>query len=168
MDTPSILSSAAERARAAFEAAGVAVEVRELPASTHTAAEAATAIGCRPEQIAKSVVFRGRESGRPVLVVASGPTRIDPARVGPLVGERIKIADRAFVEEATGFPVGGVPPLPPPEARAIVVDEALLALEAVWAAAGTAHAVVRLDRAGLLAAAGANVLVGPVGPATAS
>jgi prolyl-tRNA editing enzyme YbaK/EbsC (Cys-tRNA(Pro) deacylase) len=151
-----------DRVRAALEATGVVTEARELPASTHTAAEAASAIGCTLEQIAKSVVFRGRESGRPVLVIASGPTRIDPARVAEIVGERVKIADPAFVEAASGFPVGGVPPLAPADALATVIDDRLAAVEVVWAAAGTPNAVMRLRAAELLALAGPEARVAVV------
>ncbi|MEZ4503330.1 MAG: YbaK/EbsC family protein [Dehalococcoidia bacterium] len=151
-----------DRVRAALDAAGVVTEARELPASTHTAAEAAAAIGCELAQIAKSVVFRGRESGHAVLVIASGPTRIDPALVGALAGERVKIAAPEFVEEASGFPVGGVPPLAPPEALATVIDERLAALEVVWAAAGTPNAVMRLTSKDLLALAGPEARVASV------
>ena len=86
------LKESAKRVQAALAARGFAFEVREFPAGTRTAAEAA-AIGCAVGQIAKSLVFRARESGRPVLVIASGANRVDEAAVGALLGEKIGRAD---------------------------------------------------------------------------
>jgi len=90
-------------------ALGADFEVLEFDASTRTAADAAAAIGCTVSQIAKSLVFRASDSGRPVLVIASGSVRVDVAKVSALLGEAIGRADADFVREQTGFAIGGVP-----------------------------------------------------------
>ena len=71
------LSTSARRVQEALEAQGFDLQVVELPASTRTAAEAAEAIGCSVGQIAKSLIFRGQDSGSPILVIASGTNRVN-------------------------------------------------------------------------------------------
>ncbi len=139
------LKASARRVQEALAAQGFAFEVREFPDSTRTSAEAAAAIGCSVAQIAKSLVFRGGESGRAVLIIASGANRVDPAKAEALLGEAIKRADADFVREATGFAIGGVPPLGHDRPLVTLIDEDLLAFEEVWAAAGTPNAVFRLS-----------------------
>lgn len=118
--------------------------VLEFDASTKTAADAAAAIGCTVAQIAKSILFRASASGRPVLVVASGPNRVDEKRVEALIGERIGRADADFVRTSTGFAIGGVPPVGHLTAPIVLLDETLWAFSEIWAAAGTPSAVFRL------------------------
>ena len=120
--------------------------VLEFDASTRTSEEAAAAIGCAVEQIAKSLVFRSA-SGKPVLVIASGVNRVDEKKAAALVGEKISRADPEFVRESTGFAIGGVPPLGHDRELPTIVDESLRRFEYVWCAAGTPNAVfeVRLD-----------------------
>jgi len=110
--------------------------VSEFPEGTRTAADAAAAIGVEVAQIVKSLVFR-RASGAAVLVVASGANRVDEQKVAALLGEPIGKADAAFVREATGFAIGGVPPAGHVAPIETLVDRDLLALDEVWAAAGT-------------------------------
>lgn len=136
--------ASAERVRAALAALGCDFQVREFPESTRTSAEAAAAIGCGVGQIAKSLVFRAKPSGRPVLVIASGANRVDEKKVGRLIGERISRAAPEFVREKTGFAIGGVPPVGHPEPPVTLIDRDLLVFEEVWAAAGTPNAVFRL------------------------
>lgn len=131
-------------------------EVLEFEASTRTSEEAAAAIGCSVAQIAKSLVFRSA-SGRPVLVIASGANRVDEKKVGSLIGEKIARADPDFVREQTGFAIGGVPPVGHSTRPVALIDEALTALEEIWAAAGTPNAVFRLTPADLLALTGGTV-----------
>ncbi len=133
------------------------LEVVELPHSTRTAAEAAAAVGCEVAAIAKSLVFR-TDAGRSVLVITSGANRVDEARVGELLGEPIGRADPEFVREATGFAIGGVPPVGHAVEPAVFIDEDLLALPEVWAAAGTPNAVFRLTPAQLVELTGGRVL----------
>jgi prolyl-tRNA editing enzyme YbaK/EbsC (Cys-tRNA(Pro) deacylase) len=121
-----------------------------MPGSTRTSAEAAAAIGCTVAQIAKSLLFRGRDSGRPVLVIASGINRVDEGRIAALVGERISRPDADYVRGATGYAIGGIPPVGHAEAITTLIDADLLALEPIWAAAGTPFAVFRLTAAELV------------------
>ncbi|HKH95164.1 MAG TPA: YbaK/EbsC family protein, partial [Beijerinckiaceae bacterium] len=75
------LPPSAARVQAAAERLGLAIAVRDMPASTRTAEEAAAACGCDVAQIVKSLVFAGRDSGRPYLLLVSGKNRVDEARV---------------------------------------------------------------------------------------
>ncbi len=137
-------AGAAARVQAALEAAGLPLTVREFPASTRTAADAAAAIGCPVEAIAKSLIFRGQSSDRPVLVVASGANRVDEKRLAALVGEPIGRASADFVRAKTGFAIGGVPPVAHETAPVTFLDEDLFELAEIWAAAGTPNAVFSL------------------------
>ena len=138
-------SRSARRVQEALAARGFAFDVKEFPESTRTSAEAAAAIGCAVGEIAKSLVFRGAESGEAVLIIASGANRVDPAKAEALLGEAIGRADADFVRAATGFAIGGVPPLGHDRPLVTLIDEDLLAFEDVWAAAGTPNAVFRLS-----------------------
>ncbi|HVI76094.1 MAG TPA: YbaK/EbsC family protein, partial [Anaeromyxobacteraceae bacterium] len=102
-------------------------------------------------------VFRARQSGRAVLVVASGAHRVDEKRIEALVGEPIGKADADFVREQTGFAIGGVPPLGHAREPVAIVDEELLKLERIWAAAGHPNAVFGLTPAELVAMTGGRV-----------
>jgi Cys-tRNA(Pro) deacylase len=130
-------------------ALGDAYEVLEFDAGTRTAADAAAAIGCTVAEIAKSLVFRGRQTGRPVLVVASGDNRVDEKKVATLLGEKISRADADFVREMTGFAIGGVPPVGHATAPLTLIDEDLMKFATIWAAAGTPNAVFQLKPAAL-------------------
>ena len=151
------LKQSAQRVQDALAARGFKNQVVELPASTRSAAEAARAVGCQVGQIVKSLVFRAAVSGRAVLVVASGENRVDEGKVGALLGEAIARASAEFVREQTGFAIGGVPPLGHARPLEIVVDEALLRHEQLWAAAGHPNAVFPLTPAELLAMTGGRV-----------
>ena len=139
-------------------ALGDRFQVLEFDAGTRTAEDAAAAIGCGVAQIAKSLVFRASESGRPVLVVASGVHRVDEKKVAAAAGERIARADADFVREATGFSIGGVPPVGHRIAPIALIDETLMPLGEIWAAAGTPNAVFRLTPADLVALTGGRVV----------
>jgi prolyl-tRNA editing enzyme YbaK/EbsC (Cys-tRNA(Pro) deacylase) len=146
---PEALTAAAQRVQDALKALGVPCRVVELPASTRSAAEAAQAIGCRVEQIAKSLVFKGQSTDRPVLAIVSGANRVDEERLGELLGEPTAKADAEYVRQRTGYAIGGVPPVGHAESLACVIDEDLLRYDEIWAAAGTPRAVFRLTPADL-------------------
>ena len=148
-----------ERVRAALLAAGHADTITIFPASTRTAAQAAAAVGCTVAQIAKSIVFRA--GARAALVITSGANRVDPAKAGAALGVALSRADADFVREATGFAIGGVAPLgfrvghlSPP---LILLDEDLLALDPIWAAAGAPTHVFRTTAAELARISGGTV-----------
>jgi prolyl-tRNA editing enzyme YbaK/EbsC (Cys-tRNA(Pro) deacylase) len=129
------VSPSARRVRDRLRELGFDVEVLELPGGTRTAADAARAVGGRVEQIAKSLVFRGRETGRPLLAIVGGANRLDERRLGALAGE----------------PVGHREPL------VTFIDEGLLRHEEIWAA-GTPNAVFRLPARDLPALTGGRVV----------
>lgn len=135
----------AQRTQSLLNEAGIDIRVVEFEQSTRTSAEAAAAIGCTAAEIAKSIVFRGKQSGQAVLVVASGDNRVSEAKVKQLVGEALGRADADFVRAATGYAIGGVAPLGHTQAVKIVLDQDLLRFEQIWAAAGTPFSVFPLS-----------------------
>jgi prolyl-tRNA editing enzyme YbaK/EbsC (Cys-tRNA(Pro) deacylase) len=139
------LPASAQRVQEALEAIGVSLKVLEMPDTTRTAQEAATAIGCTVAQIAKSILFRGAHTGKPVLVVASGVNRVNERCIAEQTGEPLEKAKPEFVRSATGYVIGGVPPVGFPKPVETWIDEDLLINSEVWAAAGTPFAVFRLD-----------------------
>jgi len=144
------LSSGAQRVQDVLNTFGMKLTVLELPDSTRTAKDAANAIGCEARHIAKSLLFRERESGQPVLVIASGINRVNEKKIGEINGEAIEKADADFVRERTGFAIGGVPPVGHLEEIKTFIDEDLFGYETIWAAAGTPNAVFKLTPADLL------------------
>jgi prolyl-tRNA editing enzyme YbaK/EbsC (Cys-tRNA(Pro) deacylase) len=151
------LKPAARKVQDALAARGFPNEVVERAESARTAPEAAAAVGCEVAQIVKSLVFRGRTTGRGVLVLASGSNRVDLSRVEALIGEPVEKADAEFVRRATGFAIGGVPPLGHPEPLLAVVDEDLRRFVRIWAAAGHPSAVFALTPDELVAMTGGTV-----------
>lgn len=138
---------------------GDEVTVFEFDASTRTAADAAAAIGCSVAQIAKSLIFRAQQSGRPVLVIASGSVRIDERRIAELLGEKIGRADADFVRQNTGFAIGGVPPVGHRVPPVTFIDESLFDHDTIWAAAGTPNSVFQLTPDDLKRLTGGTVAV---------
>jgi prolyl-tRNA editing enzyme YbaK/EbsC (Cys-tRNA(Pro) deacylase) len=155
---PEELSGSAQRFQEYLQQRGFTHQVVELPASTRTAKDAAQAVGCQPGQIVKSLVFKTRHSQKPVLVLASGPNRVDEQRLSALAGEPIEKADADFVRLHTGYGVGGVPPLGHKELVTAFIDETLLQYDTLWAAAGTPHAVFQLTPADLQAMTAGRVV----------
>lgn len=129
---------------------GIDLEVVELPASTRTAVDAASAIGCTVAQIAKSLLFRTAAGKEPLMVIASGVNRVNESRIAEFVGEPIEKPDAAYVREKTGFVIGGVPPVGHPITIRTFIDEDLLKLDEIWAAAGTPNSVCKLSAEVLL------------------
>jgi prolyl-tRNA editing enzyme YbaK/EbsC (Cys-tRNA(Pro) deacylase) len=139
-------------------ALGDRFRVLEFDASTRTAADAAAAIGCEVAQIAKSLVFRGANSSRAVLIIASGADRVDEKKAALAVGEPIARADADFVREATGFAIGGVPPVGYKSPPIVLIEESLMRFDEIWAAAGTPNAVFRLTPSELVELTGGRTV----------
>ena len=135
---------------------GPEYQVLEFEESTRSAEDAAVAIGCPVAAIAKSLVFR-QADGAPVLVIASGANRVDESKVAAVLGQAIGRADPDFVREHTGYAIGGVAPVGHPAPLRVLLDRDLLALEEIWAAAGTPNAVFRMTPAQLRALTGGEV-----------
>lgn len=144
-----------ERVRANLHEQGIEAQPVEFAESTRTSAEAAIAIGTTVAQIAKSLVFMA--DGQALLVIASGVNRVDTAKLGALLGAKIKRADADAVRQATGFPIGGVPPVGHTTPLRTLIDEDLMAFESIWAAAGTPNAVFQTTPADLVKMTGGQV-----------
>lgn len=151
------LSPAVLRVREALRQLGSAAEPVQLEGTARSAAEAASAIGCSVAQIAKSLVFRAAD-GSAVLVVASGANRVAEAKVAAALGQAIGKADAEFVRQATGFAIGGVPPVGHATALRVFLDADLRRLDPIWAAAGHPHAVFRTTAAELERLTGGRVI----------
>jgi prolyl-tRNA editing enzyme YbaK/EbsC (Cys-tRNA(Pro) deacylase) len=156
IDRERALSASARRVQDALAAAHVATVITEYDVPARTSAEAAAVLGCAVAQIAKSLVFRAA-SGRPVLVIASGANRVDEAKVAARVGEPIGKADAAFVRQATGYAIGGIPPLAHAQPLLALIDRDLLHHKTIYAAGGTPHAMFPLSPADLVRIAGGDV-----------
>jgi prolyl-tRNA editing enzyme YbaK/EbsC (Cys-tRNA(Pro) deacylase) len=136
--------------------AGVDARVVEFEQPTRTSAEAAAAIGCSVAEIAKSIVFRGGDSGQAIVVVASGDNRVSEAKVASSVAEPLLRADAEFVRTATGYAIGGVAPIGHAQPVKLLLDADLRRFEMVWAAAGTPYSVFPVSPDQLRALTGAE------------
>ena len=105
------LSPSAQKIQSLLASLGYDYTVIEHAESTRTAQEAADLAGCELGQIVKSLIFRGKTSGKPILVLTSGANRVDEKRISDYAGEPIGRADAAFVRSVSGFAIGGVPPI---------------------------------------------------------
>jgi prolyl-tRNA editing enzyme YbaK/EbsC (Cys-tRNA(Pro) deacylase) len=152
------LSASAQKVQESLRGLGMNCQVVELPGSTRTAADAASAVGCRVEQIAKSIIFQGKTSGKPVMVIASGSNRVNEKRLRDLISEPVKKADADFVRLHTGFAIGGVPPVGHANPIDIFIDQELMDYAEIWAAAGTPHAVFKLTPQELAAMTGGKTV----------
>ncbi len=150
--------AAATRVAEAARDLGVTIEVVEMPASTRTAVEAAAACGCPLAAIVKSLVFRGRTTETPYLLLVSGANRVDEKAVAASTGEALKRADADDVRALTGYAIGGIPPFGHATALEVFVDRDLLAHDRVWAAAGTPFAVFAVEPQALARAVGGRVI----------
>jgi len=143
------------RVQAALDALGLERRVIELERSAHTSQQAADALGVAVGSIAKSLVFTVHE--RPVLVIASGANRVDEDKLTILAGGPARRADADTVKRATGFAIGGVAPIALEMPLEIFIDEDLLRLEIIYAAAGVPECVFPLSPAELVRATGGRV-----------
>ena len=144
-----------ERVRAALVQAGHADTITQFPAGTRTAADAAAAVGCTVAQIAKAIVFRC--GMRAAVVITSGANRVDQAKAEAALGVKLGRADADWVRQVTGFAIGGVAPIGHVAPPMVLLDEDLLALNPVWAAAGSPSHVFRTSAKELLRITGATV-----------
>ncbi len=152
------LSPSAQKVQDTLHARGYANRVIEHEETTRSSAEAAAVVGCTVAQIAKSIIFRAKGSGRPVLVVASGPNRVSEKAIEAHLGEKLGKADADFVRARTGFVIGGVPPLGHVEPLEAFIDEELTRFAEIWAAAGTPNAVFKLTPEELMRMTGGRVV----------
>jgi len=138
------LSPTAQKVQEALNDLGFDLNVIEHAESTRTAQEAADRVGVTLGQIVKSLIFKGKTSGKPILVLTSGANRVNEKRIKEYRGEKIERADANYVREVTGYAIGGVPPIAHAQAMETYLDEDLLQYDLIWAAAGTPKAVFEL------------------------
>jgi prolyl-tRNA editing enzyme YbaK/EbsC (Cys-tRNA(Pro) deacylase) len=144
MDRTRTRPTAIDRVRAVLAAEGLgSAAIRTFPEGTATAADAAAALGVPVGRIVKSLVFMAGD--KPVLVLTSGPNRVDTRKLAEVTGQTITRANADQVRQATGFAIGGVPPLGHAERLLTYCDPDLLQYEEVWAAAGTPNSVFATD-----------------------
>ncbi len=123
---------------------GLTIEPRRFPDGTKTAADAAAAIGVDIGQIVKSLIFA--VDGEVVLAYVSGANQLDEKKLAAAAGgSKCSRVDADAVRDATGYPIGGVPPFGLETQLRIFVDPDLLKFDEVWAAAGTWHDVFPID-----------------------
>lgn len=144
-----------ERVRAALEAAGLECRIHTLPDSTRTAVEAAAAVECSVAEIAKTLVFRAGDHA--VIAIMSGDNRLDTGKLAAVLGEPVGRADADFVRAATGFAIGGVPPLGYAAPVDVFMDADLFRFAEVWAAGGSPFSVFPVAPARLRDVSGAQV-----------
>ena len=158
---PSPLAAPIQRVVDAAARKGVALDVHVFAESTHTAEEAAAAVGAELGQIVKSLVFvTPAQDGtlKPILCLVSGPNRVDLARLAAVTGETdIRRATANEARALTGFTIGGIPPIGHERTVRVAMDPDLGRFEVVWAAAGTPTAVFPVPPATLRMLANANV-----------
>lgn len=136
--------------------ADAGLAVRQFPAGTRTATDAARAVGCDVGQIVKSLVFVA--GGTPVVALVSGANRVDEKRLGAAAGDPVVKADPETVRSATGYSIGGVPPFGHATEVPVFMDRDLLGYEVVWAAAGRPDSVFQIEPDRLRELSGATVL----------
>ena len=150
------MKTAVQRVFDALRDQGVEPQIVEFAESTRTAEEAARAVGTSVERIVKSLVFAAGD--QPILALVSGSNRVAPARLAAALGAPIRRADADLVRAATGFAIGGVPPIGHATPLPVVLDEDLLQYDTVYAAAGTPNAVFPIAPGDLLRVTGARVV----------
>jgi prolyl-tRNA editing enzyme YbaK/EbsC (Cys-tRNA(Pro) deacylase) len=149
------MSKSMKRVIRALEEAGINTEIVEL-GTARTAQEAADGVGCALDQIAKSIIFAGAESGTALLFLTAGGNQVDADKASALAGEPLAKADAALIRDQTGFAIGGVAPVGHLNPIRAWVDPRLMEFDRVWAAAGTPHHVFALNSADLPRISGAQ------------
>ena len=150
------MSKSLKRVKAAIEAAGLETEILEMAEGTRTAEDAARAARCEVDQIMKSIIFKGEESGHVVLFLTAGGNRVSAEKASAVAGQPLGKADADLIRTETGFAIGGVAPLGHLTPIRSYYDPRLLDFDVVWAAAGTPRHVFAAAPAALLAATGAE------------
>lgn len=152
------LPQSAQKVAQALQSAALDVSIVQMPSSTRTAEDAANACQCHPSQIVKSLVFQGKTTKSPLLLLVSGTNRVNVKGVTGSIGEALSRPDADFVRTVTGFAIGGIPPLGHATHLKTYFDRDLLQYDVVWAAAGTPDCVFSVDPTRLAEAANAEII----------
>lgn len=151
------MSKSVRRVQNALAEAGVEARILEMGESTRTALDAAQAAGCAVDQIAKSIIFRGEETGHVVLFLTAGGNRVDASKATAVAGQPLGKADADLIRAETGFAIGGVAPVGHLKPVTAYFDSRLMDFDVVWAAAGTPRHIFAMDPRRLLDITGAKV-----------
>lgn len=149
------MSKSLKRVRSTLETAGFPVEILQTDLA-RTAQDAAIAVGCHVDQIAKSIILCGQNSGEALLFITAGGQQVDLEKAAALAGEPLGKADAALVRTQTGFAIGGVSPIGHINPCRKWFDETLLGFPQIWAAAGTPHHVFGMEPHAMLRLSGAQ------------
>lgn len=150
------MSKSLKRVRAALTAAGLADTIRET-GQAKTAQMAADEVGCAVDQIAKSIIFLGAQSGSCLLFITAGGNQVDAAKAATLAGEPLGKAGADVIRAQTGFAIGGVSPIGHLNEPRAWFDPRLMEFTEIWAAAGTPRHVFCASPAEILRISGAQV-----------
>lgn len=150
------MSKSLKRVSRTLQEAGLDIVPVEMGQETRTAAQAADAAGCELDQIAKSIIFVGEETGCTFLYLTAGGRQVVPDRATALAGEPLGRADAAAVRARTGFAIGGVSPVGLTGPVKIFMDLRLFDFDVVWAAAGTPRHIFAIPPKTLLELTGAT------------
>ena len=151
------MSKSLKRVRAALETHGIAVEIKEMTESTRTAKEAAAAAGCALDQIVKSIMFRGENSGDLILFLTAGGNQVCADKATALAGEPLGKADARLIRDQSGFAIGGVSPVGHLTPIRAFCDPRLNEFDLVWAAAGTPRHIFAAPPEDVIRASGAKL-----------
>lgn len=151
------MSKSLKRVIDALHQAGLDVVPLEMPGETRTAVQAAEAAGCALDQIVKSILFKGAQSGRLFLFLTAGSNQVDAAKASDLAGEPMGRADATEVRAVTGFAIGGVSPVGHLTALPVWFDPRLLDFPVIWGAAGTPRHIFPVAPQDLLRVTGASM-----------
>lgn len=149
------MSKSLKRVTRALHDGGLEIRPVEVGQAT-TAQMAADLVGCAVDQIAKSIIFRGEESGAAILFITAGGNRVDDGKASALAGEPLGKADAGLIRTQTGFAIGGVAPVGHLTQPRAFFDSRLMDFDEVWAAAGTPRHVFAIAPADLLRLSGAE------------
>ncbi len=149
------MSKSLARVERALAEAGVAARIVEMGSETRTAEQAAAAADCALDQIVKSIIFRGEDTGHVRLFLTAGGNRVSAAKASALAGESLGRADADLVRRETGFAIGGVAPVGHLSAIPAWIDPRLSEFAEVWAAAGTPRHIFAIAPADLIRISGA-------------
>ncbi len=154
------LGSESHNPLAAYLAQGAVVgELVRPGAEMPTVRLAAAALGVEPSRIVKSIVFcHKKDAARACLAIAPGDGRVQIKKVAAALGlAQLKLASPDKALAATGYAVGGVPPVGHVKPLPVVIDQSLLAQGEVWGGGGDCWHMLRITPAEIVRATGAVV-----------
>jgi len=151
------MSKSLKRVKSVLRDANLDITPLEMDADTRTSQQAADAAGCHVDQIGKSVIFCGLDSGTAILFITAGGNRVDADKASAIAGEGLGKADAALIRQQTGFAIGGVSPVGHLNPIKAFIDPRLLEFDTIWVAAGTPRHIFEIAPTTLINMASAQV-----------